>query len=179
MKVIVTYASKYGHAKTYARWIAEELDCEFVDISMTTSEKLQEYDVIIHGGGIYAGKISGLDQILGYYDKISDKKLVLFSCGIADPEDPADMDYVREILNKAFTQKMKENIRFFHIRGGIDYKELKFVHRAMMSMLKKMLIKKGIEHLTDTDKQILETYGDKLDFTDKSYIEQIVDYVRE
>ena len=62
MKYIVTYSSKYGSTQKYAKWIGEALSCEVKDIKDIPSGMLQNYDVIIHGGGLYAGGVSGMKQ---------------------------------------------------------------------------------------------------------------------
>lgn len=62
MKYIVTYSSKYGSTQKYAKWIGEALSCEVKDIKDIRSDMLQNYDVIIHGGSLYAGGVSGMKQ---------------------------------------------------------------------------------------------------------------------
>ena len=51
-------------------------------------------DVIIHGGGLYAGGLCGINTIVKHFDVISDKQIILFSCGLADPEDPENVAHI-------------------------------------------------------------------------------------
>jgi hypothetical protein len=68
----------------------------------------------------------------------------------------------------------------FHFRGSIDYKKISFVHRGMMAMLKKMTVdKKNPDEWTADDKLLVNTYGGKVDFTDRTTIEALVEHVRE
>ena len=67
---------------------------------------------------------------------------------------------------------------FFHLRGRLDYPHLTVVHRAMMAMLRKMLLKKAPSSLREEDRQLLETYGKDVNFIDRSEIEPIVSFVR-
>jgi len=46
-------------------------------------------------------------------------------------------------LRKYFTHEMEKQIKVFHLRGGIDYSELSFIHKRMMSMLRKTLTKRA------------------------------------
>jgi hypothetical protein len=46
----------------------------------------------------------------------------------------------------------------------------------MMAMLKTMVSSK--KELTDEEKQMLETYGDKVDFTDIDTTQPLIDYVK-
>ena len=68
-------------------------------------------------------------------------------------------------------------IGLFHLQGGIDYSRLSFIHKAMMSMLRKMLLKKDESALEKEDRLILKTYGQNLDFADKESIRPLVEYV--
>ncbi len=78
---------------------------------------------------------------------------------------------------KNFPKSHREEIKFFHLRGGIDYKKLSLVHKSMMAMLKKVTTKKPKDKLTDEEREFLATYGDKVDFTDKNKIIPLVNYI--
>lgn len=173
-KVVVVYKSKYGSTKKYAEWISEELCCDLFECSKLSVEKLNDYDTVIYGGGLYASGINGIDMITKNYEKLKEKKLIVFTVGLANPNIESQFT---PILNKNFTEEMQKNIKIFHLRGGIDYKELGLIHKSMMAMMRKMVASKKEEELTDEDKQMLETYGEKVDFTDKATIEPIISYV--
>ena len=81
-------------------------------------------DVIIHGGGLYAGGLCGINTIVKHFDVISVKQIILFSCGLADPEDPENVAHIESGLEKVLTPEMREKVRPFHLRGGIDYSRL-------------------------------------------------------
>lgn len=178
MKYIVTYASKYGSTKRYAKWIAEALDCDCKEIKSINADFLKNYDIIIHGGGLYAGGVSGIKQIVKLFPEIRDKKLILFTCGLADPGDIKNAMQIEGNLAKTLPKEMYDSIHQFHFRGGIDYSRLSFVHKTMMGMLCQTMRKKGYENLSDEDKLMLDTYGKKIDFSDQSTIQPLIDYVR-
>jgi hypothetical protein len=48
----------------------------------------------------------------------------------------------------------------------------------MMAMLRRMVSKKKKEELTKEDMMMLETYGDKVDFTDVKTIEPLISFVK-
>jgi menaquinone-dependent protoporphyrinogen IX oxidase len=56
-KALVLYFSKYGSTKKYAEWIASELNGDIYNIKKFNQNSLKEYDTIILGSGLYAGKI--------------------------------------------------------------------------------------------------------------------------
>ena len=171
MKIAVIYKSKYGTTKQYASWIAEEMNVELFEISHIKPKKLQLYDIIIYGGGLYAGGISGINLIKKY----SYKKLVIFTVGLADP---TVTDYSK-VLNKNLSSEQQNNAKIFHLHGGINYKKLGIIHRVMMLIMKKMILKqKSRNELSDEDKKFLATYGCQIDCSKKESIRPIIDYVK-
>ena len=59
-KGIILYQSKYGATKKYADWLTEETGYDCVETKKAKASQLQNYDVIILGGGVYASGIAGL-----------------------------------------------------------------------------------------------------------------------
>ena len=178
MRILVTYASKYGTTKRYAQWIAEDLACDLRDSREVNAELLKSYDILIHGGGLYAGGLSGIQTIVKNYDAISNKRIILFSCGLADPEDPENVAHIEAGLEKVLTPEMREKIRQFHLRGGIDYSRLGLTHKAMMALLRRVMLKKGYDNLRSEDQMMLDTYGGTVDFTNRESLAPLLNYVR-
>ena len=50
-KGIILYQSKYGATKKYAEWLKEATQFECMETKKADIKKVQEYDVIILGGG--------------------------------------------------------------------------------------------------------------------------------
>ena len=168
--IAVVYKSIYGTTKQYAEWIAEELDASLFKASSVKPTQLMDYDIIVYGGGLYAGGILGVKLV----KKNPCKSLIVFTVGLATPE---TTDY-SEILSKNFTAEQLENTKIFHFHGGMDYKKLNILHRVLMFLKKKETEKTPMAERVSDDHQLLETYGDKVDFTDKDTIKPLVDYVR-
>jgi menaquinone-dependent protoporphyrinogen IX oxidase len=171
--VAVIFKTKYGHTKQYAEWISEKLKCDLFEQSEISAEKMLEYDTIIYGGGLYASGILGIELVTKNFSSLKDKNIVVFTVGLADPNIKSQFE---PIINKNFTEEMQKSINIFHLRGGINYKELGIVHKAMMAALKSSVKNKKGE-LTDEDKLMLETYGEQIEFTDKGTIEPLVSFV--
>ena len=173
MRGLVIYASHYGDTKTYAQWIAQALSCPAV----TKPRDLANYDVLIFGGGLYAGGVHGVKALTKHYPELQDKHLVLFTCGLADPGNPDNVTHIDQALANALTPEMMNRVRRFYFRGGIDYHRLGPVHRAMMAMLRRYLLSRPAERLRPEDRQLLDTYGMRLDFRDQASIAPLVAYV--
>lgn len=176
-KRVVIFESKYGSTGQYATWIAEALSCPLFEKRKFRQQDLADYDTIIYGGGLYAGGVSGIELIAKNWPVLREKNVILFTCGLADPSDPENVRHIRDSLSKALSPEIPEKIHLFHLRGGIDYSRLNFIHKAMMSMLRKMLLKKDPESLKNEEKQLLETYGKCIDFTRRETITPLVDSV--
>ncbi len=177
-KIIVIYQSKYGTTKKYAEWISQKLSCDIFEKKRIKAGTLIDYDTIIYGGGLYAGGVSGIDLIVKSFDNIKDKNIILFTCGLADPNDSENTDHIKESLKKVLSPEMQDKIVVYHLRGAIDYSKLGIVHKSMMAMLHKILTKKDYSTLREEDKQMIGTYGQIVDFTDKFSIDPILKFVR-
>lgn len=176
-KIVVIYESKYGSTKRYAQWIAEALSCPIFERKKFHPRDFSQYEIIIYGGGLYAGGVSGIKLLTRNRKLLSNKKVVLFTCGIAAPDDPDNVSNIQKSLQKILPDEMFEHLTLFHLRGRLDYSRLSFVHSSMMSMLRKMLLKKNPQTLRDEDRQLLETYGKCVDFMDPDSIRPVVEYV--
>ncbi|HHW67744.1 MAG: hypothetical protein PWP07_207 [Epulopiscium sp.] len=174
-KAVVLYKSKYGSTKKYAEWIANALNCDLYECSKIKPESLLSYDTIVFGGGLYASGINGVSLITKNFQRIKDKQIIVFTVGLSSTD---EKEKFKPILEKNFTQEILNKIKIFHLRGGIDYKKLNFIHKIMMSMLKSIISRKKPEEMTDEDRGVLETFGSKVDFTDQKTIEPIISYIQ-
>lgn len=177
-KAIVIYKSRYGFTKKYAHWIAQELGTELVEAGKIKTSDLQNYDVIIYGGGLYAGGVNGFSLITKSFQSIADKSLYLFTVGAADVSDEKNINSIRRSLSKVLTPEMESKMNIFHFRGGIDYPRLSLIHRIMMSMMVKAVRKKPGSELNNEEKIMLATYGQVVDFTTISAIGDMIDHIR-
>ena len=167
----VVYKSKYGSTKRYAQWIAQELEAPLFEAAQIKPSELASYDVVVYGGGLYAGGINGVALV----KKNPCKSLVVFTVGLADPN---ITDY-SEVIKRNFPGDMQARTKVFHLRGGIDYTKLSLAHKGMMAIFKKSVTKKETARLTGEEKAIAETGGQNADFTDRDTIAPIVAFVRE
>ena len=60
----------------------------------------------------------------------------------------------------------------------MDYARLSLVHRAMMAMLRRMLLKKPEAERTGQDKDLLATYGQSVDFVEPETARPLVELVQ-
>jgi menaquinone-dependent protoporphyrinogen IX oxidase len=172
------YFTKYGSTKKYAEWITEELKGDIFGIKNVRHDQLHEYDIILLGSALYAGSIKGINLLVDNYEKIKDKKLVIFTCGVADYSKTQNCDGIYKRLEEAIPKNILDSIKVFYLRGSVNYKKLSLQHKLMMGMVRKMILKKGLDNLNEENKEFLETFGKTVDFTDKNSIKGIIDYCR-
>ena len=171
-KTAVVYKSKYGSTRKYAEWIANALEADLFEAAKVCVQDVLDCDTVILGGGLYASGILGSDFITKNYASLKDKKLVVFTVGLANPK---LTDY-SAIIEKNFTPEIRSAIRIFHFRGAIDYKNINLKHKTMMSLLIKKVKKIDEKDRDNEMNQIIDTYGQTVDFTDESSIMELVGY---
>ena len=174
MKTIVVYKSKYGSAKTYANWIAQELGCTAENVKNISVKDLMQYDKIVYGGGLYAEIIGGLFLITKNIDLLKNKKIAVYSCGIT-PLDCRDY-YDKMVIEKNFKNGVPENVKVFNFMGKMIMDELTLVHRSALKTLKKIMSSK--ENPTEMEKLLVDLCDSDGDFMDKESIKDLVDYIR-
>lgn len=175
MKKIVIYKSKYGSTKNYAEWISKELLCPVKESKGVLPKDLEEYDVIIYGGGLYAEVINGVSLITKNFEKLKDKKLIVFSTGITPLEYREYYDKL--VLEKNFKPYMLEKIRVYNFLGKMVLSELSMPHRAALKALKKIM--SGKEKPTEMEKLLIELCDADGDFSDKCAIKELIEYVKD
>ena len=172
MKIIVVYKSKTGFTRKYAEMIAEELSSDICRASKITFEELKNYDVIIFGGGLYAGGINGINLVKKNLSELKEKKIIVFATGAT----PGREDEIKYMKATNFTDCELETINFFYLRGGFDYSKLSMVDKILMSMLKLKL--KSKKELSIDEKGMLEAYSTPVDFTRRKNIEELILFIK-
>ncbi|WP_040211131.1 flavodoxin domain-containing protein [Clostridium polynesiense] len=172
--IAVVYKSRYGSTETYARWIAEETQGDLLTYDEASLDKLLEYDIIIYGGGLYAGGMLGFKRIKRHYNQLKSKKIVVFSVGASR----STKEVVEDVKNHNFTEEMKSNIELFHLRGALNYQKMNFFDRFLMFMLKKSIERKTVEDRDEDAKALLATYGKSVDFKNSKNIHPITEFIK-
>ncbi len=175
MNSIVVYKSKYGSTKTYAEWIATELNCVAVDAKDIKINDLLKYDAIVYGGGLYAEVIAGASLITKNLDKLEGKKIAIYSTGIT-PLDCRDY-YDKLVIEKNFKPYMLDKIKVFNFLGKMIVDELSLVHKTAIKSLKKLM--SGKENPTEMEKLLIELCDCDGDFTRRESINELVNYMQE
>ncbi len=174
MNTIVVYKTKYGSTKTYAEWIGEELNCKTADAKEITIDELEKYDAIIYGGGLYAEIINGVSLIMKNIDRFKNKKIAIYTTGIT-PLDCREY-YDKLVIEKNFKNGLPEGVKIFNFTGKMIINELSAVHRAALKTLKKIMGSK--KEPTEMEKLLIELCDADGDFSDRTQIAELVNYIK-
>ena len=175
MNAIVIYKTRYGSTKTYAEWIAEELNCKIAEHASVTAADLEKYDTIIYGGGLYAEVINGVSLITKNIDKLKDKKIVIYTTGIT-PLDCTEY-FDKYVVGKNFKNGLPECVKIFNFMGKMVLDELTKVHRTALKTLKRIMSSK--KEPTEMEKLLIDLCDADGDFSERSQIADLIAYVNE
>ena len=173
------YNSKYGFTKKYVDWLVPELNADAYPVKKIKALMLDNYDVIILGSGLFGGNITGKDILISNAEKLKNKKLLIFTCGIADVENEESMKEINSKILSDMSEELIPRLKIFNLQGGINYQKLSFKHRFLMKFMYKALSHKASSDLTTDNIKFLESYGKNSDYTDKKNITGIIDYVKQ
>lgn len=172
MNGIVLYQSKYGAAKKYAGWIAAETGFECIEVKKANIKEAEKYDAVILCGGIYASGIAGLSFLRKNIGRLSGKKIgVMFCCA-----SPYDEEAFRQVKEHNMKDALAD-IPVFYGRGAWDMEAMSFADRTLCNMLMKAVAKKDPADREVWERAIMEAGTEKHDWTDKKYIEPLLDFI--
>jgi menaquinone-dependent protoporphyrinogen oxidase len=111
MKTLVAYASKYGTTEKCAKEVGSKLkgEVDYLNLKQSNYANLDDYDKIIVGGSINAGKIQPETRkfVNKYFVQLSSCKLGLFICCGAEGDEAQkelDENYPKALLDHAIAK---------------------------------------------------------------------------
>ena len=162
-KVLILYTTKYGSTERYAGWIHEAVESELAPFDR--SPALQDYDTVVLGGFVRAGKIKVAAKFLiDNWEELKEKSVVLFVVGAAPPEFP---EWER-LYQEQVPEPIRRQIMFFTLQGRLDLNELDLADRMTMQF--------GI--LIETDPMIKEQMKRGVDGVRRENAQPIIDLLR-
>jgi menaquinone-dependent protoporphyrinogen IX oxidase len=177
-ELLVLYRSKYGSAKQYAEWISSDLNADLHELSSVSAALWKNYPAIVFCGGIYAGKINGVNTLAKRQAALAGKKIIIAACGLSDPDNESNHSLISGALCRRLPPSLQENLRLFLLRGGISHSKLRFFDRTVMKAMSRMLENRDPEKLSPDERQLKAVLGSDFNFLDRALIQPIVEYCR-
>lgn len=172
MKAIVIYNSKTGFTETYAKWLAKALQCKAVPYAARGKIKPADYDAIIYGGGLFAGVIRGAGWFKKAVCPLQSTKKAVFAVGLTPAGTPEAAAYLEQNVPSA----QFPDVHTFYMPGGLCYGKSGFFSRKILAILRKSLQNKTDK--TAAEDRMLQALSADCDYTDRRYIEPLLDYLR-
>lgn len=171
MKIII-YGSQYGTAKQYAEELSKKTNIKLE--SYENIKCIDEYEIIIYIGALYAGGVLGMTKTLKKISNYENKKIIIATVGLSDPMDIENTNNIKNSMKRQLSNEIYEKAYIYHLRGGIDYSKLNFVHKTMMNLLYKKACGLPVEKQTAEVRAMIDTYNKKVNFVDFSNLENII-----
>ncbi|MFR0822310.1 MAG: flavodoxin domain-containing protein [Clostridia bacterium] len=171
-KGIILYESKYGATKKYVDWLIEETKFDSIVTSKADISKVKLYDCILLAGGIYASGISGLSFLKKNYAIIKEKKVGIFCVGASPYEENAFKQIREHNLNKDI-----KDIPCYYGRGAWDEEKMSFKDKTLCKMLQKVVAKQDPQTYEPWQKALMCAVGQKCDWTDKKYLQPLLEWL--
>ena len=172
-KVAIVYKSKYGSTKQYAQILKEALNADLYESKNANVKELQNYDVIVFAGGLFASGIGGLSFLKQHFESLENKHLYLLAVGASQ--------LTPNVLEEVKQRNAKEqlvNVPVYYARGKWDVTQLHFVDRQMCKVLYKALAKKDFDKLSVYDQEFFERYHQKSDWVSKEQVASLIEDIK-
>lgn len=152
MKTLIAYTTEYGTATYCAKMLAEGITSkvDIVNLAETRLSSVDQYDVVILGGGVHMGKIGR--EMKRFVNKqieaLKSKKVYLFICCLEKDTD--------EFFTKSFSEEVIDIAEDKYVFGGvIELDSLSRTHRMVLDKIgraknMKKLKEKNIKKLIKT-----------------------------
>ena len=173
-KGIIIYQSKYGSTKKYVQWLQEATGFDAVEVKKAKADTMNDYDTVVLCGAVYASGIAGISYLRKNKNALAGRQTAVFCVG-ASPYDEKALQEVKE-------HNLKDDLRdipMFYGRGAWDEEAMTFTDRTMCRMLQKAVGKKDPSTYEPWMKALMCAVGQKCDWTDKKYLEPLIDYIKQ
>ncbi len=138
MKTIILYKTKNGSTKDYAEFIHSKISGSLLmQIDSFDAARLEDFDTVILGSATYAGKIIALDFLIGSWQYMKNKNVILFTVGMMDPMSEASKQSYETI-----PEHIREKIHYLKVPGRLTSDRLNFLEKLMVKAVKVPIVDK-------------------------------------
>jgi menaquinone-dependent protoporphyrinogen oxidase len=137
MRTVIIFATNHGSTQKVAEHISKLLDNQNVDLinlKQTQNIPLEDYDYVVIGGSIHAGKIQKIVNKFCFdnIDKLLTKKIALYLCAMHENEFESQ-------LNRAYPEELRNNSKSNKVVGGeFLFEKMNFIERFIVKKIAKI-----------------------------------------
>ncbi|QRV01619.1 hypothetical protein JTE88_05815 [Arcanobacterium phocisimile] len=183
-RTIVVYSTVTGFARTYAQWIAEDLDAdlysleELLPLIKHGQVTLNAYDLIIYGAGVRMGVIRNFAKfrkLLKRSGLLTSKKIIVWANG-GTPQHP-DRDYRSASRTFNRVELARHDYAYFYLEGGVRYEGLNPFEKGLLKTFAKRVQK--YRNRGEWAVAVADHIADGYDHTDRTAITPLVTHGHE
>lgn len=169
MKIAIIYSSRTGFSKQYAEMLQQKVGGELFDLSkMRKLNQVMGADVLVYIASIMGGRMREFKFIdKNIYDLERPRKIFV-GVGLTPPEEQVYLGFKQTNCPFGFENKIK----FFLLRGGMRYSELRGVDKLLMKNILKNLSKK--EERSPVEEEMYQAIINGADYVNEESLEPIV-----
>lgn len=171
MKAMIIYVSQTGFTEKYAKWLAEELGGSCVPYKERGKVRLEDYDVLVFGGWLHAGKVRNLKWFQEQTAALKGKRLAVFAVGAA----PTEGQSMEKLRDDNLTKEEQARIGFFYLPGGMCYEKMGTASKLMMKMFSSMMSKK--KDKTPQEEEMARMIGSSYDISGRGYLKELEEFL--
>lgn len=173
MKTLMIYQSTSGYTERYAIWLAKETGIVAKSLRDVKKQDFEEYDVIVYGAGVYAGRIAKLGKLKSWVKKWPGKQFVVWANGSA----PVNEETVARV--KQFNMQGElADVPLFYGRSGMDFGKMKPLHRLLLNQMAKTAAQKDPSELNVDEQGILDAQKAATNYCDETFLAPLVSYLQ-
>lgn len=136
MRVLIAYGTKYGSTEKCATLLAQKIvgEVDLVNLKVKEIEDITEYDKIIIGTSVYAGRV--FKEVTKFckenLDLLKKKKVSIFTCGMLDGQK------AEEQFNNCFPNELLQSVVAKGCLGGeFNFDKMGFADKIIAKMVSK------------------------------------------
>ncbi|MFC1538496.1 flavodoxin domain-containing protein [Candidatus Latescibacterota bacterium] len=156
MNTLILFASRHGCAETCAHKLKEELSerTDILNVKKQSQINLSQYDTVIIGGSIHAGKIQ--KSIRKFCQKnlsiLKSKKIGLYICCMEEGEKATQQ------FNDAFPTELTEHATATGLFGGaFSFEKMNFIERYIIKKIAKI-----DKNITKISEEKISNFADQM-----------------
>ncbi|SDB81867.1 Protoporphyrinogen IX oxidase, menaquinone-dependent (flavodoxin domain) [Pelagirhabdus alkalitolerans] len=169
--ILIIYQSKTGFTKKYVDWLTKSISCHVVRFEEINSVSINDYDIVIYGAGLHAGRIKGIKAFKQEVLNTANKQFIVLVTGGT----PFHEELILNIKNNNFSEDELNNIKLFYCQSGLNYKKMGMFDKLIMKSFSKLLeLKKDKSEIeSGTSQAISGSY----DHSNQKYLNPLIEYI--
>ncbi len=158
-KIAVVYSTKFGHTKTYADWLKEDVDADVISVDSFNTTKMLAYKLIIFASGVYGDKLPIMDYIKKNLSSIpADKIMIMAVSWYTNDSEEAS----KKLIDENFPEQYKSLVPIYVLNSGLDKKKVPVTDKAKLIAAQMMIEKKDDRSSDDINAlAIIKGYSDQ------------------